>query len=81
MAKTDRLLDELLRVETQLQEWIKNSESNRQWFNQDPIGAMCAAGLGLEDSILCELKSIAAIIAMKLEANRAGAPAIDFHLN
>jgi hypothetical protein len=63
----DRLLDQLGKVERQLQEWIAKSPKNAERFQRDPLGAMQAAGLNMEDDIMLELELIAKTIAKKLK--------------
>jgi tRNA nucleotidyltransferase (CCA-adding enzyme) len=62
----DPLIGELERVEGKLQKWLKASEKNAVRFKKDPIGAMQAAGLDMEDEIMLELERITAEIARKL---------------
>lgn len=66
-AAPDRLLDQLDKVEGQLQEWIASSTKNAEWFRKDPLGAMRAAGLNIEDDIMLELELITKTIAKKLK--------------
>ena len=66
-GSTDRLLNELGKVESQLQQWIAKSEKNAKWFRDDPLAAMRAAGLDMEDDILLELEEITRVIAKKLK--------------
>lgn len=63
----DRLLDQLDKIERQLQEWISRSRKNAAWFRRDPMGAMRAAGLDIEDDIMLELEMITKAIARKLK--------------
>jgi hypothetical protein len=63
----DRLLDELDKVERQLKQWISKSKRNADWFRRDPLGAMRAAGLNMEDDIMLELEMITRSIARKLK--------------
>ena len=63
----DRLLDQLGKFELQLQQWIAKSPKNAKWFQRDPLGAMRAAGLNIEDDILLELEMITKAIAKKLK--------------
>jgi hypothetical protein len=63
----DRLLDQLDKVEHQLQRWIRNEPKNADWFRRDPLAAMRAAGLNIEDDIMLELEMITKIIAQKLK--------------
>jgi hypothetical protein len=63
----DRLLDQLDKVERQLQQWIAGSQKNAEWFRRDPLEAMRAAGLDMEDDIMLELELITKTIAKKLK--------------
>jgi len=65
--KPDLLLDQLGKVEKQLQEWTNRSAKNARWFRRDPLGAMRAAGLDIEDDIMLELQMITRNIARKLK--------------
>jgi hypothetical protein len=64
--KADRLLSELERVERRLQEWIQRSPRHAQLFQSDPLAAMQAAGLDIDDEIMLELERVVADIARKL---------------
>ncbi|HEY4676778.1 MAG TPA: hypothetical protein VIJ01_06440 [Candidatus Angelobacter sp.] len=66
-AESDRLLDHLNKVERDLQKWIDDSKKNAEFFRRDPLGAMRAAGLNLEDDIMLELEMITRSIARKLK--------------
>jgi hypothetical protein len=66
-AGTDRLLAQLDKVEHRLQQWIAKSKKNAAWFRRDPLSAMRAAGLDMEDEILLELELITKAIAKKLK--------------
>jgi hypothetical protein len=66
-GRPDRLLDQLDKVERQLQQWLTNSPKNAEWFRRDPLGAIQAAGLNMEDDIMLELEMIAKTIAKKLK--------------
>lgn len=59
-------MNELVRVENRLQQWIAGSSKNARWFRRDPIGAMRAAGLGMDDELMCELDMIMSGIAQKI---------------
>jgi len=65
--KPDRLLARLNQVEKQLQDWTNRSAKNAEWFRRDPLGAMRAAGLDIEDDIMLELEVITRNIAKKLK--------------
>ena len=64
---TDSLLAQLDKVERQLQQWIASSKTNAAWFRRDPLGAMRAAGLDMEDDTMLELEQITRAIAKKLK--------------
>jgi hypothetical protein len=64
---TDPLLDQLDKVERQLQQWLAKSTKNAAWFRRDPLAAMRAAGLNMEDEIMLELEQITRAIAKKLK--------------
>jgi hypothetical protein len=66
-AEPDRLLNHLSKVERDLQKWIGNSKKNAELFRRDPLSAMRAAGLDLEDDIMLELEMISKSIAKKLK--------------
>ncbi|HEY5027030.1 MAG TPA: hypothetical protein VIK39_01355 [Candidatus Angelobacter sp.] len=66
-AGPDRLLDHLTKVERDLKKWIGSSSKNAEWFQRDPLGAMRAAGLNLEDDIMLELEMITRSIAKKIK--------------
>lgn len=63
----DRLLNHLSKVEQDLQKWMGNSKKNADLFRRDPLSAMRAAGLNLEDDIMLELEMITKSIARKLK--------------
>ena len=63
----DRLLEQLDKIEHQWQQWISSSKKNAEWFRRDPLGAMRAAGLDMEDDIILELELITKAIAKKLK--------------
>lgn len=67
LRKPDRLLDQLSKVENELQEWTRKSANNARWFRRDPLGAMRAAGLDIEDDIMLELEIITKAISRKLK--------------
>lgn len=66
-AEPDHLLDHLSKVEQDLKKWIGDSKKNADLFQRDPLGAMRAAGLNLEDDIMLELEMITKSIAKKLK--------------
>lgn len=60
-------MSQLGAVEQALQSWIKSSATNANLFRRDPIAAMRAAGLDVDDEILLELEQITSAIARKLK--------------
>jgi len=64
---SDSLLERLHQVERELQQWIASSKKNADWFRRDPLAAMRAAGLDMEDDIMLELEQITRAIAKKLK--------------
>lgn len=65
--KVGRLLRELASKEPQLDAWLKSSDMHAVWFRRDPVAAIRAANLGIEEEFLKELESVAASIAQKLK--------------
>lgn len=63
----DRLLAQLDKVELQLQQWMAQSPENAERFRRDPLGAIRAAGLNMEDDIMLELELITKSIAKKVK--------------
>ncbi|HWF05473.1 MAG TPA: hypothetical protein VHA06_17430 [Candidatus Angelobacter sp.] len=63
----DRLLDQLDKVERQLQKWTSSKPENAELFRRDPLAAMRAAGLNMEDDIMLELELVTKAIAKKLK--------------
>jgi len=64
----DRLLRELSSKEHLLIEWITSSERNSSWFAADPVSAIRAANLGIDDQVLLQLEMITVSIAKKLRS-------------
>jgi hypothetical protein len=67
LAQPDRLIMQLDNSEAALQAWIKSSPDNLKFFRRDPIRAMRAAGLDIDDDIMLELELITRAIARKLK--------------
>jgi hypothetical protein len=61
------LMGKLARCEHALQQWLQRSEANARWFGRDPIAALRAANLGIEEEVLLELESVTRAIAQKLK--------------
>jgi len=62
----DRVITELEKVETRLQEWLGASKDNATLFRRDPVTALRLAGIDLEDDIMLEIETILDNIARKL---------------
>ncbi|HKT49393.1 MAG TPA: hypothetical protein VJV96_03820 [Candidatus Angelobacter sp.] len=62
-----RLISQLENAEGALQQWIASSPRNSDFFRRDPIGAMRAAGLDIDDDIMLELETVTSSIARKLK--------------
>ena len=62
----EHLLQELSAREDDLLQWIRSSERNTRWFATDPMGAIRAANLGIDEQVLCQLELITLSIAKKL---------------
>ena len=62
----DRLLHELSARENDLRNWIQRSERNTRWFARDPVSAIRAANLGIDEHILQQLELITLSISRKL---------------
>jgi hypothetical protein len=61
------LMGKLARCEHALQQWLQRSEANTHWFRRDPIAALRAANLGIEEEVLLELESVTRALAQKLK--------------
>jgi hypothetical protein len=67
-TQSNRLIHELGLFENRLQEWIALSHKNASWFRRDPLAAMRAAGLDIDDELMCELETIMGGLARKLKS-------------
>lgn len=64
--RVDSVLRELAAKEGDLRNWIQLSENNTRWFASDPMSAIRAANLGIDEHILQDLEAITSAIARKL---------------
>ncbi|MGE5324835.1 MAG: hypothetical protein ACM3SW_18350 [Actinomycetota bacterium] len=62
-----KLISQLESVEGSLQQWINSSPENARFFRHDPIAAMRAAGLNIDDDTFLEIEMITRDIARKLK--------------
>lgn len=62
----EHLLQELSARENDLLQWIRSSERNTRLFTADPIAAIRAANLGIDEQVLYQLELITLSIAKKL---------------
>jgi hypothetical protein len=68
MSYADPLLKALHECESRLHAWIQGSPSNASLFQQDPARAMRAAGLDMDEHLLCELQTLIDGIVRKINA-------------
>jgi hypothetical protein len=68
MAKVDPLLQALLDCEDRLTSWLCESVHNAEFFRRDPLVAIRAANLGIDEGLLGELEETVTGIALKLKA-------------
>jgi hypothetical protein len=64
----DSLMRELAAKEGELLNWIQSSQRNTRWFASDPVSAIRAAKLGIDEHILEQLEMITLSIAHKLRS-------------
>jgi hypothetical protein len=69
MAKADPLVQALLDCECRLRDWLNESRLNTELFRRDPMTAIRAANLSVDEGLLCELEEIVTGIAFKLKAS------------
>ena len=63
-----QLLQELTIREPLLNQWLESSAMNARWFRKDPIAALRAANLGIDEVMLKELEAVTASIAANLRS-------------
>jgi hypothetical protein len=68
MTKVDPLVQALLACESQLTAWLSESEHNVELFRREPLAAIRAANLGIDESLLGELEETVTGITIKLKA-------------
>jgi len=68
MTHADPILRALQDCEARLHHWIQGSPKNASLFQQNPAQALRAAGLNLDEDLLCELETLISGIAKKIEA-------------
>lgn len=61
-------MQELERCEAGLNVWLGQSAANAHWLVRDPVGALRAANLGMDEQILAELDATMKMIAKKIGA-------------
>lgn len=64
----DRVMQELERCEAGLSAWLGQSAANADWLVRDPVGALRAANLGMDEQVLLELEATMKMITEKIEA-------------
>jgi hypothetical protein len=65
MTKIDPLVQALLDCESRLSAWLNESELNTDLFRRDPLAALRAANLGLDEGLLGDLEETVTGIALK----------------
>jgi hypothetical protein len=65
---SDRMMQELQRCEAGLHAWLGESAANADWLVRDPVGALRAANLGMDEQVLLELEATMKMIAKKIAA-------------
>jgi hypothetical protein len=68
MTKVDPLLQALLDCESRLTAWLSESVCNAELFRRDPLVAIRAAKLGIDEGLLGELEGTVTGIALKFRA-------------
>jgi hypothetical protein len=68
MTKVDPLLQALLDCESRLTAWLSESVRNAELFRRDPLVAIRAAKLGIDECLLGELEGTVTGIALKFRA-------------
>jgi hypothetical protein len=66
MTKIDPLVQALLDCESRLSAWLNESELNTDLFRRDPLAALRASNLGLDEGLLGDLEETVTGIALKL---------------
>jgi hypothetical protein len=61
-------MQELQRCEAGLNARLGQSAANADWLVRDPVGALRAANLGMDEQVLAELGATMKMIAEKIEA-------------
>ena len=67
LIRDDSLLRALFECEERLHDWLENSAHNALWFAKDPVGAIRAANIGMDENLLSELEAVTVGIACKLK--------------
>jgi len=66
--KADPLVQALLNCESRLSTWLNESELNTELFRRDPVAAIRAANLDVNEALLGQLEEIVTGIVLKLKA-------------
>ena len=64
----DPLMLQLAQCEGQLAIWLQKSEANALHFAEDPIGAMKAARLSIDEEVFSELEQLTRSLARKINS-------------
>jgi predicted component of type VI protein secretion system len=66
MTKVDPLMQALQGCESRLRAWLNECDLNAELFRRDPLTAIRAANLGIDEGLLAELEGALTGIALKL---------------
>jgi hypothetical protein len=67
MTIPDPLIQVLLKCESRLSAWLTESDVNGELFRRDPMAAVRAANLDLDEGLLGQLEEIVRGIALKIK--------------
>jgi hypothetical protein len=68
----DRLMQELQRCEVRLNAWLGQSAANAHWLVRDPVGALRAAQVDMDEQLLAELDATMKMITEKIGEDLCG---------
>ena len=64
----DPIIQQLAQCEGQLTVWLQKSEANALHFARDPVGAMKAAHLSMDEEVFSELERVTRSLARKINS-------------
>jgi hypothetical protein len=66
MTKVDPLMQALHNCESRLRAWLNECDLNAELFRRDPLTAIRAANLGIDEDLLAELEEALTGIALRI---------------